>query len=266
MSEVATATRTVATDALPSVVVDHVDVTYRIQADTRRSPAQRLTGSGRDHREIEAVKNVTFIAKQGEAIGVIGHNGSGKSTLLKAIAGLVPLERGRVYTSSTPVMLGVSAALRPELSGRRNIVLGATARGLTRAEIAEKMDDIIEFSGIEEFIDLPLRAYSSGMRARLQFSIATASTPDILIVDEALATGDAGFKERSDERMRGMLAGAGTIFIATHVMSSVTDLCNRAIWLDHGDMIAAGDPGPITEAYREHNERVKEHRARYGTA
>lgn len=265
MSDTLAPVRHVATDALPSVVVDHIDVTYHINADAQHGLLQRIARRGRrDTRAIPAVKDVSFIARQGEAIGVIGHNGSGKSTLLKAISGLVPLSRGRVYTSSTPVLLGVSAALRPELSGRRNIVLGATARGLNRSEIEDKADAVIEFSGLRDFIDLPLRTYSSGMRSRLQFSIATVTTPEILIVDEALATGDADFKERSDERIRSMLSGAGTVFLATHVMSSVTDICNRVIWLDHGDLIAIGDPEPITEAYREHNERVKAYRARYG--
>ncbi len=252
----------VATD--PAVVVDHLDVTYRIYADRARGVRGRLRGTGREHRRVEALKDVSFIAERGQAIGVIGHNGSGKSTMLRAIAGLVPPENGRVFTCATPVLLGVSAALLPDLSGRRNIVLGATAMGLRRSEIDERIDDIIEFSGLGDFIDLPLRAYSSGMRARLQFSIATAVTPDILIVDEALATGDADFKERSDARIRDVISGAGTVFVATHVMSAVTDVCDRVLWLDHGELIADGDPSPITEAYREHNERIKRARAQRG--
>lgn len=250
----------------PSVVVDHLDVTYRIYADQQGRLSKLVPGRGtrRVQREVEALKDVSFIAERGQAIGVIGHNGSGKSTMLKAIAGLVRPEAGRVFSAATPVLLGVSAALRPELSGRRNIYLGATAMGLGRAEIDERIDDVIEFSGLGDFIDVPLRAYSSGMRARLQFSIATATTPEILIVDEALATGDADFKERSDARIREMIGGSGTVFIATHVMSAVTDVCDRVLWLDHGELIADGDPWPITEAYREHNERIKRARALYG--
>ncbi len=260
----ATATATLPSD--PSVVVDHVDVTYRIHADVGRGIRDVLRGRPRQasHRAVEALRDVSFVAGRGQAIGVIGHNGSGKSTMLRAISGLVPLENGRVFTSSTPVLLGVSAALRPELSGRRNVILGATARGLTRRQIDERFDDIVDFAGLGDFIDLPLRTYSSGMRARLQFSIATATTPEILIVDEALATGDADFKERSDERIRQMIASAGTVFVATHVMSSVTDVCDRVLWLDHGELIADGDPEPITAEYRAHNERVKQARSRYG--
>lgn len=252
-------------DTEPTVVADHVSVTYRLYADQQRAKQRFLRRSStRVHRSVEALKDISFVAHRGEAIGVIGHNGSGKSTLLRAISGLLPLATGRVFTSSTPVLLGVSAAFQKDLSGRRNVILGATARGLSRQEIDAVFDDIVEFAGLGDFIDLPLRAYSSGMRARLQFAIATATTPEILIVDEALATGDASFKERSDERIQGFLKGAGTVFVATHVMSSVTDICTRALWLDRGELIAEGDPELITQEYRAHNERVKQARARYG--
>jgi teichoic acid transport system ATP-binding protein len=264
MTDAATLALTAVDIADPAVIVDHVDVTYHLYADEQRRLKSLVGGTRRVHRSIRALKDVSFAAERGQAIGVIGHNGSGKSTMLRAIAGLVPVSAGRVYTLATPVLLGVSAALRPELSGRRNILVGATAIGLSRQQIDERIDGIVEFSGLGNFIDMPLHAYSSGMRARLQFSIATAVTPEILIIDEALATGDADFKERSDARIREVIAAAGTVFLATHVMSSVTDVCNRVLWLDHGELIADGDPEPITVAYREHNERIKQLRDTYG--
>jgi teichoic acid transport system ATP-binding protein len=243
----------------PTVVADHLDVTYRLYVDGQPKLRKLFVGDRfqRQYRSVEAVKQVTFVAHRGEAIGIIGHNGSGKSTLLRAIAGLVPNTGGEVYASSIPVLLGVAAALEGDISGRRNIYLGATALGMKREEITERLDDIIEFAGLEEFIDLPLRAFSSGMRSRLQFSIATAVTPEILMVDEALSTGDAEFKERSDARIREMIGEAGTIFLVSHSLRSITDVCDRVLWLDHGHLVADGDADEVVAAYEDHVERVK---------
>ncbi|MEX0869659.1 MAG: ABC transporter ATP-binding protein [Nitriliruptoraceae bacterium] len=248
----------------PAVVVDNVDVTYRVYADRAPKLRKVFTGAGRqrEYREVRAVRGVGFLACQGEAIGIIGHNGSGKSTLLRAVAGLLPTEAGAIYVRSTPVLLGVAAALEPELSGRRNVLLGGTALGLKRAELEERFDEIVEFAGVEEFIDLPLRAFSSGMRSRLQFAIATAVTPDILMVDEALSTGDAEFKERSDTRIREMLAEAGTVFLVSHALNTIIDICTRALWIDHGRLVADGDPAEVVAAYEAHAERRKEERRR----
>jgi teichoic acid transport system ATP-binding protein len=243
----------------PSVVVDHVDITYRIYADSQPKLRKAFTGDRRQrqYRAVEAVRDVSFLARPGEAIGIVGHNGSGKSTLLRGIAGLIPLSGGEVYARSVPVLLGVGAALESDLSGRRNVYLGGTALGMKLADLEERFDDIVEFAGVEEFIDLPLRAYSSGMRSRLQFAIATAVTPEILMIDEALSTGDAEFKERSDERIREMIEEAGTIFLVSHSMRSVLDVCDRVLWLDHGRLIADGDPEEVVAAYKDHMDRLK---------
>ena len=249
-------------EAAPTVVADHLDVTYRIYADNQPKLRKAFVGDFRQRqfRAVEAVKDVSFVARRGEAIGIIGHNGSGKSTLLRSIAGLVPVSGGQVYASSLPVLLGVAAALESDISGRRNVFLGGTALGMKRSELEERFDEIVEFAGVEEFIDLPLRAYSSGMRSRLQFAIATAMTPEILMVDEALSTGDAEFKERSDARIKEMLGEAGTVFLVSHSMKSITDVCTRVLWLDHGRLIADGDPERVVEACQEHVARLKEKR------
>jgi teichoic acid transport system ATP-binding protein len=249
-------------DTAPSVIVDHVDVTYRVYAD--RVPKLRKAfirdRTQRKFRAVEAVRQVSFVTFPGEAVGIIGHNGSGKSTLLRSIAGLVPVTAGNVWARAIPVLLGVAAALEPDLSGRRNVFLGGTALGIPRNELQARLDEIVEFAGVEDFIDLPLRSYSSGMRSRLQFAIATASTPEILMIDESLSTGDAEFKERSDERIGQMIGEAGTVFLVSHAMRSILDVCDRVLWLDHGRLVADGDPGPIVAAYQQHMRSLREAR------
>lgn len=262
MSDTARGTAVAAPPTVPTVVADDVDVTYRVYADGTPKLRKLFVGdrSQRAYRAVEAVKNVTFVAHTGEAIGIIGHNGSGKSTLLRGIAGLVPITAGEVYARSLPVLLGVAAALEPDISGRRNVFLGGTALGIKRDQLEDEMDEIVEFAGLEEFIDLPLRTYSSGMRSRLQFAIATAVTPEILMVDEALSTGDAEFKERSDTRIREMMKEAGTIFLVSHSLKSIKDVCTRALWLDHGRLVADGDPDEVVAAYEDHVARRKAER------
>jgi teichoic acid transport system ATP-binding protein len=241
----------VAADDL-TVLARDLHITYRVYED-RRTPLRELASNGfrrPSYREVHAVRGVDLAAHTGEAIGLIGRNGSGKSTLLKGIAGLLPPSSGEVYASSQPSLLGVSAALQKNVSGRRNIVLGLLALGLTREEVDERMPKIIEFTGLHDFIDLPIRTYSSGMRARLQFALATAIEPEILLVDEALNVGDEIFKQRCKERIDELLERAGTVFVVSHSMSTVRDLCSRALWLDEGTVKADGDPIRIIKAYR----------------
>ncbi len=235
----------------PVVVVADVDVTYRLYAQRKRSMKRLLAGDRqqREYRSIQAVKGASLVVQAGESIGVIGHNGSGKSTLLRAIGGLMPVTRGAVYVRSVPVLLGVKAALQPELSARSNVYLGGTALRIPRKVLTERMDEIIEFAGLEEFIDLPIRAFSSGMKARLQFAISTVVSPDILLIDEALSVGDAEFKAKSDERLQDMMEDVSTIFLVSHSMGSVMETCERAIWLDHGSIVADGPSRPVCKAY-----------------
>ena len=238
-------------DSRITVVVDDVHVTYRVYEDKRPKARDAFAGQGRrQFREIKAVRGVSFEARAGEAIGIIGRNGSGKSTLLKAMAGLLPADRGRILAHSQPSLLGVGAVLKGGLSGRRNIILGTLALGLSKREAEEQVDEITEFAGLEDYIDLPMRTYSSGMRARLHFSIATAVTPEILMIDEALAVGDEVFKRRSEERIRELQDAAGTIFIVSHGLDGIVEGCTRAIWLDAGRIVAEGDPADVVEQYR----------------
>lgn len=240
-----------------TIAVRDVDVTYRIYAARQRSLRRLVSGDRRERlsRSIEAVKQVSLTARAGEAVGIVGHNGSGKSTLLRAIGGLMPMSAGTIRVRSVPVLLGVKAALENDLSGRANVFLGGTALRIPKKLLRERFDEIVEFAGVQDFIDLPLRAFSSGMRARLQFAIATAVTPDILMVDEALSVGDAEFKERADERIRGMMAEAGTVMIVSHSMKAITDICDRALWIDHGSLVADGPAGEVVAAYERHTRR-----------
>jgi teichoic acid transport system ATP-binding protein len=169
--------------------------------------------------------------------------------LLAGIAGLLPVTRGTIYARTRPTLLGVAAALQPALSGRRNIYLGGLALGLARRDIEAREKEIIAFSGLEDFIDLPMRTYSSGMRARLQFSIATAVAPDVLLIDEALAVGDRQFKRRSAKRIDEIRANAGTIFLVSHNLTEIRNSCTRGIWLDHGQMIMDGPVDEVVDAY-----------------
>ncbi|MEY4019340.1 MAG: hypothetical protein RLZZ590_640 [Actinomycetota bacterium] len=240
----------------PVVVVDNVDVTYKVFASGRKA-TRRLAGGGLfsrklNLREVNAVKKVSFTIYEGDSVGIIGSNGSGKSSLMRAIAGLTPIAGGGVYAFARPTLLGVGAALMPALSGEKNILLGGLALGFTRKQINAAVTDIIKFAGLEEFIDLPMRTYSSGMAARLRFAIAASRDHDILIIDEALAVGDQEFRNRSEARMREMRANAGTVFLVSHSMKSILDTCTRVIWIEKGVLKMDGDPKTVVYAYNLH--------------
>jgi teichoic acid transport system ATP-binding protein len=196
--------------------------------------------------------------RRGEAIGLIGSNGSGKSTILRAIAGLLPVNRGAIYTMGQPSLLGANASLLNDLSGEQNVILGLLAMGMTRQQAIELMPGIIEFSGINErdnFGELPMSTYSSGMAARLRFSIAAAKMHDVLLVDEALATGDARFRRRSEKRVRELLGGAGTVFLVSHAVATIVEVCDRSIWLEGGVIRMDGPTAEVVAAYEEYMAR-----------
>lgn len=239
----------------PAVIVDDVHVEYRVLATGKRAKesdsARKLMQRGRKTRSIHALKGVTFTAYEGESIGVIGTNGSGKSTLMRSIVGLTPTSKGAIYASSRPSMLGVGAALLRDLSGERNVILGGLAIGMTLPEIEAQYDAIVDFAGIRDFIELPMRTYSSGMTARLKFAIATARSHEILIVDEALAVGDRDFRRRSEDRIREIRDDAGTVFLVSHSMKSIRDTCTRVIWLNKGVLMKDGEPDEVIAAYED---------------
>ncbi|MEU9266682.1 ABC transporter ATP-binding protein [Streptomyces sp. NPDC048251] len=270
MAENATRTAPTAPTALtepvderaPTVIADGVDIVYRINgtgsgrgsatAALNRIMRPRQAQKAAGMRTVHAVKNVTFVAYKGEAIGLIGTNGSGKSTLLKGIAGLQPVENGKIYTDGQPSLLGVNAALMGDLTGERNVYLGGLAMGMTREQIKERYQEIVDFSGINEkgdFISLPMRTYSSGMGSRLRFSIAAAKDHDVLLIDEALSTGDARFQARSAERIQEMRAHAGTVFLVSHSNAAIRETCDRVLWLERGELRMDGPTEEVLEAY-----------------
>lgn len=243
------------TDAVPAptIIVDEVHVTYRVYASGKRlDRSGRTVGrqGRRSLREVRAVKGVSFVAHEGEVIGVIGHNGSGKSTLFRAMTGLLPVTTGRIWAQGRPTLLGVNAALIDELSGSQNVILGLLGMGMSRAEAVELHDSVAEFAGVEEFIDLPMRTYSAGMAARLKFAIATARPHSILLVDEALNVGDKQFKEKSEARIEALRASASTVMVVSHALGSIIDMCTRVIWIDHGTVRMDGEPDEVVAAYR----------------
>ncbi|QIQ01617.1 ABC transporter ATP-binding protein [Streptomyces liangshanensis] len=247
----------------PTVIADDVHIVYRVNAGgggrgTATAALSRIVrrtkekGEARGVRKVHAVRGVTFTAYRGEAIGLIGTNGSGKSTLLRAIAGLLPTEQGKVYTDGQPSLLGVNAALMNDLTGERNVILGGLAMGMSREEVRERYQQIVDFSGINEkgdFITLPMRTYSSGMAARLRFSIAAAKNHDVLMIDEALATGDRKFQIRSEERIRELRKEAGTVFLVSHSNKSIRDTCDRVLWLEKGELLMDGPTDEVIKAY-----------------
>lgn len=236
----------------PALIADDVHVTYRVSEDHSFS-ARQFFSSGfqkRSVREIHAVRGVSLRVHPGEIVGVIGANGSGKSTLMRALAGLLPVTSGKVYAKSQPALLGVGVALKSSLSGRRNVMIGGLALGLSRKELEGKTQEIIEFAGLHDFIDLPMKTYSSGMRSRLHFGIATSANADILIIDEALAVGDKDFRARSEARMKKMQDRAGTIFLVSHSIGMIASTCSRVIWLDHGIVVQDGPAKQVARAYR----------------
>jgi teichoic acid transport system ATP-binding protein len=246
---------------VPTVIADGVHVVYKIHgAGAGRGSAtaalSRVMAGKRSPviREVHAVRGVSFTAYRGEAVGLIGSNGSGKSTLLRAVAGLLAPHKGRVYTDGQPSLLGVNAALMNDLSGERNIVLGCLAMGMSPRQIRENYQDIVDFSGINEngdFISLPMRTYSSGMAARLRFSIAATKTHDVLMIDEALATGDLRFKKRSEDRIRELRKEAGTVILVSHNNRSIRDTCDRTIWLESGLIRMDGPTDEVLKAYED---------------
>lgn len=240
-----------------TVVVDGVSMDYRTQ--TTEIPSgrrQRLRHRARasiglsNHTMVHAVKDVSFVAHQGEQIGLVGQNGSGKSTLLRIIAGVEPPTRGTVRAASTPILLGVNAALIPQLSGERNIELGLLSLGLHPDKVRDMMPQVAKLAGIGTAIKRPMRTYSSGMGARLRFAIAAAYQPDIMLVDEALGTGDLAFASRSDKVVARLRRNAGTIFLVSHAAQTVENTCTRAIWLHNGELLADGPAAETARKYR----------------
>lgn len=227
-------------------------MTYRVYASGKRigasgQPVRRTDLRG--VRQIHALRGVSFAVHEGETVGVIGRNGSGKSTLFRVMTGLLPVTGGTVWAKQPPMLLGVNAALLQDLSGAKNVRLGLLALGVGHREIARLEDGVAEFAELEDYIDLPMRTYSSGMAARLRFAIATARSHPILLIDEALNVGDKAFRAKSAERIAELRKDAGTVMIVSHSMKSILDMCTRVIWIDNGQIRMDGDPEEVIAAY-----------------
>lgn len=237
-----------------AVKVDDLCITYRTTFErkpTLRSALVRFGRGERAVREVEAIKHLTMAVPEGTAMGIIGANGAGKSTLMRAIAGILPPTSGSIEVwgkASTLLALGVG--FNKDLSGRENIILGGLASGLSRKEVEERADEVAEWTEIGDFIEMPMRTYSSGMSARVAFSVAVHMKPDILMVDEALSTGDARFREKANDKMAELRESARAMFLVSHGLNSIKEMCTHAMWLDHGTLMMSGEPEEVVEEYK----------------
>ncbi|MEE2683268.1 MAG: ABC transporter ATP-binding protein [Actinomycetota bacterium] len=239
----------------PAIVIENLSVTYRTMLEKRptmKSALLRLGRSKQEVKHIEALKGLNLTIERGDFLGIIGHNGAGKSTLLRTIAGILPPSNGRISVyGDVTTLLSVGIGFNPELTGRENIRLGGLANGYSTKEIVNKEDEIAEFSELGEFIDYPMKTYSSGMYSRLGFSVVTHMDPDILLIDEALSAGDAAFRQKASDRIQLMMEKASAILLVSHGLKTISEMATKCLWLDHGQMMGLGDCGEIVEAYKE---------------
>jgi ABC-type polysaccharide/polyol phosphate transport system ATPase subunit len=249
----ATLAEPLATATDSAIKVENLVMTYRTTVEKRPTFKKALMRLGRNERvirTIEAVRDVSFEVPHGSVLGVIGVNGAGKSTLMRSIAGILPPTSGRIEVHGrVSTLLALGVGFKGELTGRENVVLGGLAAGLTRDELAAKYEQIAEFAELGDFMDLPMRTYSSGMYGRLAFSVAIVMEPDILLIDEALSVGDARFKEKSFEKMHELCSNASTIVLVSHGMKAIRRLADEVIWLDKGEIAMRGEAEAVIEAY-----------------
>ena len=206
----------------------------------------------KDKREFWALQDINFEVKQGESLGIIGHNGAGKSTALKILSRIMRPTKGRMIVNGRlSALIEVTAGFHPDLTGMENIFLHGTILGMNKREIQSKLEQIIAFSGIEEFIETPVKRYSSGMYARLGFSVAAHVDPEVLIVDEVLSVGDFVFQQKCMDRIRAVIKSGTTVLFVSHNLKAVTEICQRAMLLDHGKILALGETDAVARKYLE---------------
>ena len=238
-----------------ALVVDNVSMKFNLSSEKVDSIKEYFIKSIRhqiSYDEFWSLKNVGFSLNKGDRLGILGLNGAGKSTLLKIIAGVYKPTEGHVYTNGNVVpMLELGAGFDPQYTGKENIFLYGSVLGYSKSFLEEKYDEIVEFSELERFINVPLKNYSSGMRAKLGFSVATVVNPDILILDEVLSVGDARFKKKSEAKMMKMIEGGATVLFVSHSLEQVERICDKALILDHGELKAFGDIDDVVPLYRE---------------
>ncbi len=231
----------------------HVTMDFRLEKNKQISLKGFLVAALKKELQYEyfrALEDVSFSLDRGDVLGIIGRNGAGKSTLLKIIAGIMKPTQGTVAVHGTIVpMLELGSGFDEELTGRENIFLNGAILGYSKSHLESKYDEIVAFSGLGKFIEMPIRNYSSGMEMRLAFSIATVVNPEILIVDEILSVGDAAFQEKSYARMMEMMSGGTTVFFVSHSMPQVRQMCNKVLWLEHGRVLGFGDTKTVCDQY-----------------
>lgn len=237
-----------------AIRLENISVRYRVPHErfaTLKEHAIRLLQRRVQYNDFWALRELNLKVRQGEVVGIIGRNGAGKSTLLKVIARVIRPTHGRVWIRGRVApLLEFGAGFHTELSGRENVFLNGALLGFSHAQMHAKFQDIVDFAELWEFIDAPLRTYSSGMVARLGFAVATDIDPEILILDEVFAVGDEKFQRKSTERIRNFLRGGTTVLLVTHDMAFAQEMCHRAIWLDGGKVRLAGNVDEVVRAYR----------------
>jgi ABC-type polysaccharide/polyol phosphate transport system ATPase subunit len=235
--------------------VENVSVTYRTSleaAPTLKNTVLKLGRRQKVVREIQALKDVSFEVPEGQVLGVVGANGAGKSTLMRTVAGILPPNSGRVEVHGrVSTLLALGVGFNRKMTGRQNVVLGGLAAGLTREQLAAKYEEIVAFAELEEFMDMPMRTYSSGMYGRLAFAVAVTMEPEILLIDEALSVGDARFRKKSFRKMRELCREDRTILLVSHALGSIKELCDQAIWMHKGELKMWDEPDAVVDAYTE---------------
>lgn len=230
-----------------------VSVTFRTtfeRTPTFKTAIVRFGRGERAVREVEALKNVSFEVAEGTALGIVGSNGAGKSTLVRALGGILPPTSGRIEVHGRiSALLALGVGFNANLSGKENVMLGGLAAGLSRKQIMERSQEIEDFAEIGDFMELPIRTYSSGMRSRLAFAVSVHMDPDILMIDEALSAGDAKFKKKAAVKMHELMGSARAMFLVSHSMPSIKEMCNRAIWLHKGELKMEGTVDDVIAAY-----------------
>ena len=244
-----------------SIIVDHADLTFEVQTekiDTLKEKFVRTLKRDKSKKiKIHAVNNVSFKIYKGEKVGIIGYNGAGKSTLLNLITGIYPPDKGSVTTyGKISPLLSLGAGFDPNFSGRKNIILNGAVLGYDKEYLESKVDEIIEFSELGEFIDIPIKNYSKGMLAKLGFSIATAVNPDILIIDEILGVGDVNFAKKSADKIRSLMDGGTTVLLVSHSIPQIRELCDKAIWIDNGSLREIGEVNKVCDHYLKDAEKA----------
>ena len=239
-----------------AIRLEHVGVRYRAPDERIKSIKEytiRWVQGKIKHRDFWALHDVNLIIPRGETLGLIGHNGAGKSTLSKLVARVLKPNTGRIVVrGQVAPLLEFGAGFHPELTGRENVFLNGALLGFSRREMEDKFKRIVDFAELWDFIDAPMRTYSTGMWARLGFAVATDVKPDILIVDEVLSVGDESFQHKSAARMQEFRDLGATILFVSHSMSIIEETCHQAAWLDHGHLMEVGEPKKVIQAYRQH--------------